>query len=52
MMSAVRIGIAFQLPLPGVIMYFIQRKSVNNPSAYLYDALAGFIVGMAFYLIP
>ena len=50
--GCIGIGIAFLLPLPGVIMYFIQRKSVNNPSAYLYAALAGFIVGMAFYLIP
>ncbi len=32
-------------PIVGIVLYFAQKKSVNNPSAYLYGALAGFIIG-------
>lgn len=30
------IGVSFLLPLIGIIIYFVQRKKVINPSAYLY----------------
>lgn len=33
-------------PLIGIIIYFVQRKSVKNPGAYLWGALAGFVVGL------
>ena len=33
-------------PLIGVIIYFVQRKAVKNPNAYLWGALAGFAVGL------
>lgn len=37
--------IAFLFPFIGVIMYFVNKYSVTNPSAYLKFALAGFICG-------
>lgn len=42
------VGMAFSFifPLIGVILYFVNRKSVCNPNAYLKSALAGFVVGM------
>lgn len=39
------IGCSVLFPIVGIILYFAQKKSVNNPSAYLYGALAGFIMG-------
>ena len=33
-------------PLIGIIIYFVQRKEVKNPSAYLWGALAGFVIGL------
>lgn len=33
-------------PLVGIVLYFTQRKSVDNPSAYLWAALVGFILGV------
>ena len=39
------IGCSVLFPIVGIILYFTQKKSVNNPSAYLYGALAGFIMG-------
>lgn len=30
------IGVSFLLPLIGIIIYFVQRKKVINPHAYLY----------------
>lgn len=38
------IGFSVIFPLGGIILYFVQRKSVSNPSAYLYGALVGFII--------
>lgn len=49
--GCIGIGLSFLFPLPGVIMYFINRKAVKNPSAYLYAALAGFIIGIIFLTI-
>jgi len=39
------IASSFLFPLLGVIIYFVQKKSVSNPSAYLYAALSGFAIG-------
>lgn len=44
--GCVGIGFSFFFPIVGIIMYFAQKKSVNNPSAYLYAALAGFVIGL------
>ena len=38
------IGFSVIFPLVGIILYFVQKNSVNNPSAYLYGALVGFII--------
>lgn len=38
--------LSFIFPLVGIIIYFVQRKSVENPSAYLYAALGGFVLGI------
>lgn len=40
------IGFSVLFPIVGIILYFVQKKSVNNPSAYLYGALAGFVIGL------
>ena len=32
-------------PLIGIIIYFVQREKVENPSAYLWGALGGVVVG-------
>lgn len=40
------IGASVLFPIIGVIIYFVQRKEVKNPSAYLYGALGGFIAGL------
>ncbi len=37
---------SFLFPLIGIICYFVQKKTVENPSAYLYAALGGFLVGI------
>ena len=37
---------SFLMPIVGVICYFANKKSVENPSAYLYAALGGFVVGI------
>lgn len=37
---------SFLFPLIGIICYFVQKKTVENPSAYLYAALGGFVVGI------
>jgi tetrahydromethanopterin S-methyltransferase subunit B len=38
--------VSFLIPLIGVIIYFVKRKSVVNPNTYLYAAIAGFVVGL------
>lgn len=40
------IGASVLFPIIGIIIYFAQRKEVNNPSAYLWGALAGFVIGL------
>ena len=35
------IGISFLIPIVGVIIYFVNKGKVKNPSAYLYAALGG-----------
>lgn len=40
------IGCSVLFPIVGIILYFVQKKSVNNPNAYLYGALAGFVIGL------
>lgn len=40
------IGCSVLFPIIGIILYLVQEKSVNNPSAYLYGALAGFVIGL------
>lgn len=40
------IGASVLFPIIGVIIYFMQKKEVNNPTAYLYGALVGFILGV------
>lgn len=37
---------SFLFPILGIIIYFINRKTVVNSSAYLYAALGGFILGI------
>ena len=39
---------SFLIPIVGVICYFTQKNKVNNPSAYLYWAFAGFILNLIF----
>lgn len=45
------IGASFLFPLIGIIIYFSQRDEVNNPSAYLWGAFAGFAAGLIIRLI-
>ncbi|MBQ9591655.1 MAG: hypothetical protein IJR32_02295 [Paludibacteraceae bacterium] len=40
--------VSFVIPIAGVIIYFIQKDKVSNPTAYLKCALAGVIVGLIF----
>ena len=49
--GCIGIGFSVLFPLIGVILYFSQKKSVNNPSAYLYGAGAGFGIGLILNLI-
>ena len=44
--GCIGIGFSVLFPIVGIILYFVQKKSVNNPSAYLYGALAGFAIGV------
>ena len=37
---------SFLFPLVGIICYFVNKKEVENASAYLYSALWGFVLGM------
>ena len=43
--------VSFLFPLIGIICYFVQKKSVENPSAYLYAALGGFALGLIMRLM-
>ena len=36
---------SFLFPLVGIICYFVNKKEVENASAYLYAALGGFVLG-------
>lgn len=53
MMKAGCVGIGFSVlfPIIGIILYFAQKKSVSNPSAYLYGALIGFTIGVLIRLM-
>ncbi len=44
--GCIGIGFSVLFPIVGIIMYFAQKNSVTNPSAYLYGALAGFFLGV------
>lgn len=33
-------------PIIGIICYFVNRKEVENASAYLYASLGGFVLGL------
>lgn len=37
---------SFLFPLVGIICYFVNKKEVENASAYLWAALGGFILGI------
>lgn len=37
---------SFLLPIVGVICYFNNKGKVENPSSYLFAALAGFVIGL------
>lgn len=39
---------SFLIPLVGIICYFVNKKTVENASAYLYCALGGFLLGLLF----
>lgn len=41
---------SFIMPLIGIICYFENKKDVENPSAYLYAALGGFVLGIILHL--
>jgi len=45
------IGFSVLFPLAGVIIYFFQKKEVSNPTAYLYGALVGFLLGIFLKII-
>lgn len=45
------IGCSVFFPIVGIILYFVKKNSVNNPSAYLYGALTGFIIGTILRII-
>lgn len=36
---------SFLFPLIGIICYFVNKKEVENASAYLWAALGGFVLG-------
>ncbi len=37
---------SFLFPLIGIICYFVNKKEVENASAYLWAALGGFFLGI------
>lgn len=37
---------SFLFPLVGIICYFVNKKEVENASAYLWAALGGFVLGI------
>jgi membrane associated rhomboid family serine protease len=37
---------SFLFPLIGIICYFVNKKEVENASAYLWAALGGFVMGI------
>lgn len=37
---------SFLFPLIGIICYFVNKKEVENASAYLWAALGGFVLGI------
>lgn len=45
------IGISFLIPLVGVILYFVKKKEVANAAAYLYAALAGFVLAFVIHIL-
>lgn len=49
--GCVGIGFSFLSPLFGVILYFLNKKTVSNPNAYLYAALASFILNVLLAII-
>ncbi len=40
------IGFSVLFPFIGIILYFLEKKSVKNPNAYIYAALTGFVIGL------
>ena len=38
------IGFSVLFSIVGIILFYVQKNSVNNPSAYLYGA--GFLIGL------
>ena len=42
---------SFLMPIVGIICYFSNKNEVENPSAYLYAALGGFVLGLIFRLM-
>lgn len=50
--SAGCLGLFFSFisPIFGVFCYFIMRKEVKNPSAYIYAAILGFVFGIVLAL--
>lgn len=44
--GCIGIGFSVLFPIVGIIMYFVQKKSVSNPSAYLFAALFGIVIGL------
>lgn len=40
------IGCSFLFPIVGFILYFAQKGSVSNPSAYLYGALTSIVINL------
>ena len=37
---------SFLFPLIGIICYFVNKKEVENASAYLWASLGGFVLGI------
>lgn len=44
------IGASVLFPIIGVVIYFVQKNDVKNPSAYLWGALAGMVIGLVLRL--
>lgn len=45
------IGASVLFPIIGVVIYFCQKKEVNNPEAYLWGAFAGFAIGFVMRIV-